>query len=118
MTIQQKIGQKGEDFAALYLFQDGYKIKERNWRTGRAEIDIIAEKDGILVFVEVKAKSSKVYGPPELAVDEKKERLLFSAANRYMESIDYEWEIRFDIISILFQKGKETEITHFEDVFY
>lgn len=118
MAIQQEIGKKGEDFATLFLVQDGYEIKERNWRSGKAEIDIIAEKDGILVFVEVKAKSSRAFGPPELAVDEKKERLLFSAANRYMESIGYEWEIRFDIISIVFLKGQETELTHFEDIFY
>lgn len=118
MTIQQTLGRKGEDLAVSYLKNQKYEILERNWRSGKAEIDIIAKYDDILIFIEVKAKSSSYYGPPELAVDDKKELLIFSAANRYMEQSQYDWAIRFDIISILFLENGAAEIDHFKDAFH
>ena len=58
-------GKMAEDIAAEYLLTNGYIIRERNWRIGnRIEIDIIAEKDGIIVFVEVKAREGDFQSPP------------------------------------------------------
>jgi putative endonuclease len=118
MTIQQALGKKGEDLAVRFLKAQKYEILERNWRSGKAEIDIIAKESDILVFVEVKSKSSSFFGPPELAVDEKKELLIFSAANRYMEKMNYDWAIRFDILTILFNANEAPTIKHFKDAFH
>jgi putative endonuclease len=118
MTIQQTIGKKGEDLAVRYLEEQNYKILERNWRSGRAEIDIIATEGEILVFVEVKTRSSTLFGAPELSVDDRKELLIFSAANRYMEEKEYGWAIRFDMISILFSEFEEAELKHYKDFFH
>ena len=117
MTPQQVIGQKGEELAQAYLKDQGYTIKETNWKFSHAEIDIIAEKDGVLVFVEVKTKTYTYYGAPEESIDAKKERLICDAAAGYMVKNSYEWEFRFDIISILLKKGSY-ELEHFEDAFF
>ena len=113
------IGKKGEFYAEQMLIKKGYAIKERNWRFKKAEIDLIVEKENLLVFVEVKALTYDYYGAPEQAVDAKKEALIIDAAQRYMEKIDYSWEIRFDIISIILSKSLEVnKIEHFEDAFF
>jgi putative endonuclease len=117
MTPQQVIGKKGEELAQAYLQSQGYKIKETNWKFSHAEIDIIAEKEGVLIFVEVKTKTYTYYGEPEESVDAKKERLICDAAASYMVKNDYEWEFRFDIISILLTKDSH-EMKHFEDAFF
>ena len=113
------IGKKGEFYAEQLLIKKGYTIKARNWRFKRAEIDLIAEKEDLLVFVEVKARSYSFYGAPEQSIDEKKEGLIIDAAQRYMEEIGHSWEIRFDIISIILSKSLEiNKIEHFEDAFF
>ena len=115
----REIGNIGEDHASAYLIKSGYEILERNWRYSRAEIDIIAKKEGILVFIEVKTRSYTYFGEPSEAVGVKKEALLMDAGQRYMEKIDHEWEIRFDIISVIISKsGGCLNLEHFEDVFF
>ncbi len=116
---KSEIGQLGERIAEQHLIDKGYHILERNWRYSKAEIDIIAKTQEVLVFVEVKSRSYDHYGAPEESIDEKKETLIMDAAQRYMEKIDHQWEIRFDIISIIFNKMKEaSEIRHYEDAFF
>ena len=105
--------------AVKHLISDNYKILETNWRFSRAEIDIIAKQGEILVFLEVKTRSYAFYGQPEEAVTEKQERLIMDAAQRYMEKIGHEWEIRFDIISIIIDKNKAlSRLEHFKDAFF
>ena len=119
MLSKKDIGDIGEKRAVEYLSGLGYQILETNWRYKRAEIDVIAKTDEILVFVEVKTRSYAYYGQPSEAVDKRKEALLMDAAQRYMESIDYEWEIRFDIISIILnESGSYKKLDHFEDAFF
>jgi putative endonuclease len=72
----------------------------------------------ILVFVEVKSKTYTYYGAPEESISSHKERLLVDAAGRYMEQINHDWEIRFDIISIVFDKNMKPTISHYKDAFY
>ena len=90
----------------------------RNWRYKRAEIDIIARENGVLVFVEVKTRAYSAFGLPEEMVDQRKRKLLIDAAMAYMRSVGHEWEIRFDIVSVLGEPGKPTEIKHFRDAFF
>jgi putative endonuclease len=118
MAIQQEHGQWGEDKAVAFLEAEGYEIVARNWRFKRAEIDIIAREKGVLVFIEVKARSGTGYGRPEEMVDNRKKRLLIDAAMAYMRSIGYEWEIRFDIVAIIGEPGKRFEIKLYRDAFY
>lgn len=113
------IGQISEDLACKYLIQQNYKIIERNWRFKKAEIDIIAKHSNCLIFIEVKSRSYTAFGQPEEAIDAKKEAMLIDAAQRFMESINYDWEIRFDIISMILTKSmKIKKIDHFKDAFF
>lgn len=119
MNSRKEIGQNGEHLAKIYLENKGYAIIEQNWRYKKAEIDIIAKKDSILIFIEVKTRSYDFYGKPEESVDAKKEALIMDAAQRYMEYIGYNWEIRFDILSLILDKSlKPSKIEHFEDAFF
>lgn len=112
-----KKGKHGEKLAANYLKNHGYEILEENYRHKRGEIDIIAKKKGLLVFVEVKSKTIDKYGFPEEAVDSKKEEMIITTADQYLFDKNWQGPIRFDIISILGQ-GDNTEISHFKDAFY
>ena len=118
MSIQQNHGAWGEGLAVPLLEQSGLVIVERNWRYKRAEIDIIARENGVLVFVEVKTRAYSAFGLPEGMVDQRKRKLLIDAAMAYMRSVGHEWEIRFDIVSVLGEPGKPTEIKHFRDAFF
>ncbi|MCA0237054.1 MAG: YraN family protein [Bacteroidetes bacterium] len=113
------IGRLGESIAAEYLQQKGYRIAALNFRAGRGEIDIIAwAHDRLLVFVEVKTRSGEGFGGPEGAVDARKQDLLARTAGIYMDQIDYDWEIRFDIVAVLMKNDQVLEIRHVEDAFF
>lgn len=101
MTYRKKIGNHGEDFASLILEDEGYKILERNFWTKYGEIDIIATKDRVLHFVEVKTRTQLRYGyPAESITDEKKARMR-RAAQIYMSSKKYFWKnISFDVFEV------------------
>lgn len=112
-----KKGKQGENLAANFLINHGYKILKENYRHKRGEIDLIAQKNDLLVFVEVKSKARDKFGFPEEAVNSKKEEMIISTADQYLFEADWQGSIRFDIISIL-GEGDKIEITHFEDAFY
>ena len=103
MAKHYDLGKKGEKIAATHLAKQGYTIKERNWRFGKDEIDIIAEHDNFLVVVEVKTRSSSYFGNPEEAVDEQKQGFLIRAANEYVIQKEIDLEVRFDIFSIIIE---------------
>ena len=69
MAAHNELGKWGEDLASDYLEQKGYTIMERDWKSGRRDIDIIARDGNIVVFVEVKTRRSSVFGEPEEAID-------------------------------------------------
>jgi putative endonuclease len=119
MAEHNETGKKGEELAAEFLLKKGYHILETNWRFKRAEVDIITkdEAENIVIFVEVKTRTSDFFGTPDSFVTEKKERLLVDLAQAYCEKINHDWEIRFDIISVLIQ-GKKISIDHIEDAFF
>lgn len=113
----QSIGKKGEDLAANYLQQKGYRILSRNYRFKKSEVDIICKKNDLLVFVEVKTGSSLKYGQPEVFVSLNQQRAIIRAAEEYLVETNWKSDLRFDIISI-FMKGEEAEIEHLKDAFY
>lgn len=116
MAFHNQLGEEGEKIAVQYLKSKGYIIHHTNWRMSHLEVDIIAENNDELVFIEVKTRSSEEYGRPEEAVDFEKERDLMKLANVYMENLQQEVPSRFDIISIILN-DQESNITHFEDAF-
>ena len=118
MTPNQKIGKRGEVLAVRYLEEQGYQILETNWRFSRAEIDIISKEGDILVFVEVKTRSSDLFGAPELGLTAKQEIQIADAAAAYMRAVQHEWEIRFDIISIILENENQFQLQHFKDAFF
>jgi putative endonuclease len=106
-------GSEGESRAAEYLIGKGYEVVEKNYRYGRAEIDLIIRKKNWLVFVEVKTRNGSDFGFPEEFVDRVKEELILMAAENYIYKINWEGNVRYDIVAIL-----KEEISHFEDAFY
>lgn len=100
MASHNELGKVGERLAAEYLITKGYTIREINWRCGKVEIDIVAEKNRRLVIVEVKTRSSD-YVDPLLAIDTKKQHNLVRAANAYINYCDINMEVQFDIITIV-----------------
>ncbi len=112
------LGKDGEEMAARYLESKGYCILARNWRCGRLEIDLIARKDRLYVFVEVKTRRNLEYGRPEEAVSERKMRGIVRAADSYLRIHRVDNPVRFDIVSVLSSDGRHFEINHIEDAFY
>ena len=120
MSHNLDLGKKGEKLARDFLISKGYSILEENWRFKKAEIDIIGkDKDNnILIFFEVKTRSYSYFGEPASFVNRKKQKLISDAASQYMNEINYDWAIRFDIIGIVINKNKSAEISHYEDAYF
>ena len=116
MTTRKKIGDQGEDNAVNFLFANGYEVLERNYRLGRGEIDIIALKDSVMVFIEVKSRKNIIYGYPETFLSEQQQDRIHLAAEEYVLQQAWQGEVRFDIIAILWE-GKDPTLDHFEDAF-
>ena len=117
MQSTVEIGRNGEDLAVAYLEHKGYRILERNWRSGHKEIDIIAMDGDTLVVVEVKCRKSLNFGDPDIAVGVMKQRMLIYAAEAYLNYNNLDVEVRFDIISMVVTPQGE-HIEHIEDAFY
>lgn len=117
MARHNDLGKWGEGVAADYLEQQGYSILERGWRSGHKDIDLIAFKQGILVFVEVKTRKNNAYIQPQQAVDRHKIKLLMTAANRYICNNNIDAEIRFDIVAITGTDYSNYKIEHIEQAF-
>jgi len=113
---RRNLGMWGEKTAAEYLIENGYSIHGRNCRTPYGEIDIVALKSGITIFVEVKTRRNLSYGMPEEAVSAAKIEKLIQSAEAYISShpeLNVEWQI--DVIAIESYKPDLVNITHFEN---
>ena len=121
MDTRKDFGFYAETVATHYLQQKNYTILERNYRKPWGEIDIIAQYEDIIVFVEVKA-NTKDYGMafnPEVRVDQKKLGKIIKTASLYLEfelkELEHEW--RIDIVSVTIQEGtQKAKITHFKNI--
>ena len=116
MATHNDLGLRGEQLAIDYLEEIGYTILERNYRYLKAEIDIIAKKDDLLVVIEVKTRSSTYFGKPENFVNSKKIKLMVQAADHYVNKRDFDVNIRFDIIGIVYLETTY-ELDHIKDAF-
>jgi putative endonuclease len=110
-------GKAGEDLAARFLESNGFNILERNYHFERGEIDLVAEEGDELVFIEVKARNSTLFGAPEEAVTEEKQEQVRTVADGYLFEHDIDNRpCRFDVVAIEFKNGKP-EIRHIRDSF-
>jgi putative endonuclease len=100
-NARRSLGQRGEQYAAQYLTNHGYTVRTRNWRCPVGEIDLVTEKDGRLIFVEVRTRRSDRLGTPEESITPAKRAKLISAAQTYLDGqgqADREW--RIDVVAI------------------
>ncbi|QNF32431.1 YraN family protein [Adhaeribacter swui] len=118
MAKHNQTGQIGEKIAAAYLVENGYTILASNYRYHRAEIDIIAQKSTVLIFVEVKTRTTTRHGFPEEAITPKKVDLFLLAAEEFIYQLNWQHDIRFDIIAISGGDHLPYEIHHIEDAFH
>lgn len=118
MAKHNIIGSSGEQFAADFLVNKGYRILARNWRAGKKELDIVADHRGTLVIVEIKTRSNYDYAFPEEMVDQRKQKNIKAAAAVYADLNRQYRDIRYDVISILLEAGSPKEIVHFAEAFY
>jgi putative endonuclease len=116
MPSHLEIGKAGEKLAEAYLAEKGFTILHRNWRCGHEEIDLIATKEEMLHFVEVKYRSSDVYGHPEEAVTRKKIKTLLRAVEQFLYQHPHFCDFRMDILSITEKENKEADYFFIEDV--
>lgn len=117
MAQHNELGKKGEALAVELLQQKGYTILVQNYCFQKAEIDIIAQYQDLLVVVEVKTRSSVDYGDPQDFVNPKKIKLLVKAIDAFVTEKDLDSEIRFDIIAVT-KEADHFSVEHIEDAFY
>lgn len=117
MAQHNEFGQISEDRAAAYLMARGYTIRDRNWRCGHKELDIVAQKNGTLVIIEVKARRTDLYGDVVDAVTDSKTEHIIQAAHAYVRYHRIDLPVRFDIIAITGEPGNQ-RVEHFEDALH
>ena len=108
-------GQEAEQSASEYLLKEGYTIRERNWRMGKYEIDLILEKDNTIIFVEVKARRGDNIAPVD-AVDLRKQQRTVRAGDAYLRMLPMMYSYRFDIVEITGTSESYT-LEHLEEAF-
>ena len=112
--VKRNLGKWGEEKAAEYLEKCGYSILARNARTSYGEIDIVASKGSLSVFVEVKTRRNRTFGYPEESVTASKQEHMIHSAQAYLMAhpeMDGEWQI--DVMSIEVQDGDAFKVVHF-----
>lgn len=119
MATHNEIGKTGESIAKRYLQEKEYDIIATNWTHKKFEIDILARKKKLIKVIEVKTRSSNLYGEPSTFVDKQKQKMLVQGADAYAHLHDLtDVEIDFDIISIVLKKDGTYTIDHIENAFY
>ena len=116
MALHHDYGNLGEEIAAEYLKAKGYVIHQMHWRTGHKELDIVAETDGTLVVVEVKARRNSIFCKPEDVLSVNKMRRIVLAADAYVRYHRIDLPVRFDLITVV-GDPRNPRITHYEKAF-
>jgi len=111
------LGEQGEAIAQEYVRANGYKILHTNWRYGKKELDIVALKSNTLIVFEVKTRTNSYWEEPKDAVKFRKQKNMVEAADAYVQKYNYNFEVQFDIISLVYN-GKGFDLEHIPDAFY
>jgi putative endonuclease len=112
----RQLGTTGELLAVSWLEEKGFVVQERNWRYSYYEVDIIAVKDQVLHFIEIKTRSNTKFGEPEESVSKKKIHNLLTAGEAYQYQNPQWKRVQYDVLSIMILPGK-TEYFFIEDVY-
>ncbi len=116
-THNQRFGELGERIAARWLTRKGWRIVYRRFRNGRRDIDLVAQRDALVAFVEVKARKGAEFGDPVEAVHHRKQRELARSAKVWIDRHGRaEESYRFDVVGILVD-GERVRVKHVEDAF-
>ena len=113
----RRLGFWGERKACGYLKRQGYKIFERNYKCPFCEVDIIAVRGDVTAFIEVKTRTSDLFGAPNEAVDYRRKERYRNAARYYFAHRQMDCTVRFDIIEVV-KRGSKVEVNHIENAFY
>lgn len=118
LNNRQEVGKMGELLACRYLVGRGYKIIDKNFRTRGGEIDIIAEEEDILVFIEVKTRTNRFFGFPEEAIDFRKQHKLAQTAEYYLAIKNlHDRNFRIDSVAIEIDSERKTaKVRHEKDI--
>lgn len=119
MARKDDLGRAGEDRAAAELRRRGYRILDRNWRCAIGEIDIVAERDGVVAVIEVKTRSSDRHGHPLEAIDGRKLSRLWRLASTWAREHPDQtrWRrLRVDAIALIGPDPHSAEIDHVTDL--
>lgn len=117
---RRQTGQLGEQLACRLLEESGYAILERNWRCRTGELDIVAEQEGVLIFIEVRTrKSVNRFGTPAESVERRKQSRIRQIARVYMTMNSFhEKPVRFDVITVMLERDNSLQrIEHYENAF-
>ena len=116
--FRMNLGKRGEIFAWNFLIQKGYKILEKNYRCKLGEVDVIAKKQGRLIFIEVKTRKSNHCGSPEEAVHAWKQKKIAQVAAWYLKSKKiYDPPIAFEVVAIDWIDGEEPRVRLIQEAF-
>lgn len=117
VSARRAVGDEAEQLAVEHLEREGYRIRDRNVSCRRGELDVVAEKGDVLAFVEVRMRSSAVWGDPSMTVTHAKQRKVVLAAHEYCQRHRlFARVIRFDVASVV-GKGREGNVEHIIDAF-
>ena len=118
LTQSAALGRRGGDLAHRYLQKNGYAVVARNYKPGAdSEIDIVARRGDLVIFVEVKSRTSAEFGNPDRAINQEKQKHIVRAARTYVNRAAIEWnQVRFDTISVIFTDPPS--ILHQQDAFF
>ena len=116
MAKHNKLGKEGALIAFMILQRDKFTILETNWRFEKTEIDIIAQKDNLLIFTQVKTTRSNKFKKLSDSIEKNKITLYKKAVKNYLEQYPSESEVRFDVVNIIIGKD-ETQIEHIPNAF-
>ena len=118
MPTTLELGSLGEDIAATYLTDQGFRVLDRNWRCREGELDIVARDGAALVFCEVKTRSAAGFGHPVEAVTAVKRRRLRQLARAWLDAHDHHApDLRFDVIGVLVPHSGPARVTHLRNAF-
>ena len=116
-THNQRLGALGERIAARWLVRRGWRIVNHRFRNGRRDIDLVAQRDATIAFVEVKARKGDAFGDPVESVHHRKQRELTKSAHVWIDRHGREDEMyRFDVVGVLVD-GDRVRVKHVENAF-
>jgi len=116
-TTKLDMGARAEQIAVDYLRDNGFIIRNINWRTGHKEVDIVAEKNGRIHIVEVRSLNSSFFQRPCDTINRAKQRNLIAAAHAYIQRYKLTMEVQLDVVSVVFT-GAEHSLDYFPNAIY